>query len=114
MHDNNLREWSLLRHQLVASTLRLPATNAGLRANSERSLRQPHLDVHLVPTHPPIGTLEVAPRSALRENSAREQWDGFWCVEDDRYYARCTRLHGGVQWFRIADGRALILIRSAG
>ena len=70
--------------------------------------------MHLVPSHPPAGTLEAAPRTALRENSAREQWDGFWCVEDDRYYARCTRSNGGVQWFRIADGRALILIRSVG
>jgi hypothetical protein len=62
--------------------------------------------VHLVASLPPAGTLEVAPRTALREQSTREQWDGFWCVEDDRYYARCTRSNGTIQWYRYADERA--------
>jgi hypothetical protein len=61
--------------------------------------------VHLVASLPPAGTLEVAPRTALREQSTREQWDGFWCVEDDRYYARCTRSNGTIQWYRYADER---------
>lgn len=64
--------------------------------------------MHLVPSNHPEGTLEVAPRTALRENSAQERWDGFWCIADDRYYARCTRADGSVQWFRFAAERVRV------
>ena len=64
--------------------------------------------MHLVPSTPPTGTLEVAPRTALRESTSREQWDGFWCVDDDRYYARCSRSDGTVRWFRIAEARVRV------
>jgi hypothetical protein len=64
--------------------------------------------VHLVPSLPPAGTLEVAPRTSLRQDSIQERWDGFWCVADDRYYARCTRADGRAQWFRFAEERVRV------
>jgi hypothetical protein len=36
-------------------------------------------------------------------DSASGRWDGFWCIEDDRYYARCQRDGSREQWFQIAD-----------
>lgn len=57
--------------------------------------------MHLVPCSPPKGELDRAPRTSLSENSASENWDGFW--SDERYYTRCTRSDGRVQWYRIVD-----------
>jgi hypothetical protein len=64
--------------------------------------------VDLYRSLPPQGTLERAPRTALQPRTrgvdeAREQWEGFWCVEDDRYYARCTLSDGSVEWYSIRD-----------
>jgi hypothetical protein len=59
--------------------------------------------VHLFPCSPPNGSLEPAPRTSLRSDSAQEQWQGFWCVADDRYYARCLSSDGSVQWHRYGD-----------
>jgi hypothetical protein len=64
--------------------------------------------VDLQLSQPPHGTLERAPTTALRPqtrdiDAANEQWDGFWCVQDDRYYARCTRSDGIVEWYAIRD-----------
>lgn len=62
--------------------------------------------MHLSPCHAPPGQLEPAPSTSLREAAAGEQWDGFWCVADERYYTRCTGPSGRVQWYRI-DERAV-------
>jgi hypothetical protein len=59
--------------------------------------------VRLVPCNRPDGTLEVAPRTSLCTDSATEKWEGFWCLADERYYARRTRAGGGEQWYHIAD-----------
>lgn len=66
-------------------------------------------DVHLVPCHPPVGELDGAPRTSLSENSASESWDGFW--SEERYYTRCTRDDGSVQWYRVADERSVLPAR---
>jgi hypothetical protein len=58
--------------------------------------------VHLLPCSQPIGLLEPAPRTALREDSADERWDGFWSVTDEGYYARCTTIEGE-SWYRLVD-----------
>jgi hypothetical protein len=64
----------------------------------------------------PHGTLERAPTTALRPrtrelDAANEQWDGFWCVEDDRYYARCIRSNGSVEWYSIRDSASATVAR---
>jgi hypothetical protein len=59
--------------------------------------------VHLLPCSPPNGSLEPAPRTSLRTDSAQERWEGFWCLADDRYYARCVRADGTEQWHCFAD-----------
>lgn len=59
--------------------------------------------MHLVPCARPSGVLEEAPRTSLREESAGERWDGFWCAGDEGYYTRCTRGDGSEEWFRMAD-----------
>ena len=64
--------------------------------------------MHLVPFHPPAGILEVAPRTSLGEDTADARWEGFWCLDDDRYYARRSRANGVVEWFRYAEGRARV------
>lgn len=58
--------------------------------------------MHLVPCIPPEGVLEPAPGTSLREAAAGEQWDGFWSVDDERFYTRCVSA-SGERWFRIAD-----------
>ena len=55
--------------------------------------------MHLVSCARPSGPLERAPRTSLRVNTDAERWDGFWSVVDEAYYARCTRLDGGEEWF---------------
>jgi hypothetical protein len=47
--------------------------------------------------------LEVAPRSSLCADSAIEKWEGYWCLADERYYARCVRADGAEQWFHLVD-----------
>ena len=59
--------------------------------------------VHLIRCHRPSGALEPAPSTSLREPAEGEQWAGFWCLTDDRYYARCSST-AGERWFLIADG----------
>ena len=59
--------------------------------------------MHLLPCHRPIGSLESAPRTSLRADSAHEQWEGYWSVADEGYYAHCVRADGSEQWYRVAD-----------
>jgi hypothetical protein len=68
----------------------------------------PLSDVDLSRSQPPHGTLERAPRTALRPRThvvdeATERWEGFWCVRDDRYYTRCTHADGRIEWYTIRD-----------
>lgn len=56
----------------------------------------------LVACAAPRGILEVAPVPGLRQDSAMELWEGFW-AEDDRYYARCTRPAGTIEWYRYEE-----------
>lgn len=66
--------------------------------------------MHLTPCNRPTGVLEPAPATSLREAASDGQWDGFWCVADERYYTRCVSA-GVERWFRIADdANALRLI----
>lgn len=58
--------------------------------------------MNLVACDAPAGVLDSAPHTALRQDTAAEQWEGFW-ADDDRYYARCTTT-GGVAWYRLDDG----------
>jgi hypothetical protein len=58
--------------------------------------------VHLTPCHRPTGLLEPAPSTSLREAADGEQWEGFWCVADERYYARCTTAQTE-RWYRIIE-----------
>jgi len=60
-------------------------------------------DVQLLSCPKPAGSLETAPPTSLRADSADERWDGFWSVADERYYARCTRTDGTEHWFRLVD-----------
>lgn len=32
-----------------------------------------------------------------------ERWEGFWCLDDEKYYARCLAANGREFWYRIAD-----------
>ena len=59
--------------------------------------------MRLLPCLPPSGSLEPAPRTSLRKDTRDETWDGFWGVEDEQYYARCTSAHGVEQWYRVID-----------
>jgi hypothetical protein len=59
--------------------------------------------VRLLPCNPPNGSLESAPRTSLRKDTRDERWDGFWCLADEKYYARCTSAHGVEQWYRVVD-----------
>lgn len=68
--------------------------------------------MQLLPCNRPTGQLEIAPRSSLCVDSARERWEGFWNVQDDRYYARCVR-DEAESWYRIADEPARARIRDA-
>jgi hypothetical protein len=49
--------------------------------------------MNLVACEAPLGVLEAAPPTALRQDSATERWAGFWGT-DDRYYACCTIMAG--------------------
>jgi hypothetical protein len=49
----------------------------------------------------PVGELESAPLTAVRESSATERWTGHW-GSDDRYYASCTTAAGAITWYRFA------------
>lgn len=60
------------------------------------------LGMNLVACDAPAGVLDEAPRTALRQDTSTEHWDGFW-ADDDRYYARCTTA-AGVAWYRLDDG----------
>jgi hypothetical protein len=59
--------------------------------------------VQLLPCPRPSGSLESAPRTSLRDDSERGQWEGFWSVADGRYYTCCTRSNGTEQWYRVSD-----------
>lgn len=61
------------------------------------------ITVQLLPCNKPQGALETAPRTSLRNDTAHERWEGFWCLADERYYTRCVRTDGSQQWFRIVD-----------
>jgi hypothetical protein len=63
--------------------------------------------MNLVACDAPAGVLDEAPRTALRQDTSTEHWDGFW-GDDDRYYARCTS-SVGVTWFRFDDGTEIEL-----
>ncbi|MEX2154167.1 MAG: hypothetical protein WD825_12580 [Gemmatimonadaceae bacterium] len=63
--------------------------------------------MHLLPCNRPQGTLESAPRTSLREDSSQERWEGFWCVSDEGYYARCVHTDGSEQWYRFAEDVAV-------
>jgi hypothetical protein len=102
MNDNNLREHSLLRRDSARSTLRTPRRNR-FAIELSRDQRRSRSDVHLLPCSPPTGSLESAPRTSLRDDSAYVRWEGFWCVADEGYYARGVRADGTEQWYRIAD-----------
>ena len=58
--------------------------------------------MNLVACDAPVGVLDEAPHTALRQDTSTEHWDGFW-ADDDRYYARCTTA-AGVAWYRLDDG----------
>jgi hypothetical protein len=58
--------------------------------------------MNLVACDAPAGVLDEAPRTALRQDTSTEHWDGFW-GDDDRYYARCTSSLG-VAWYCFDDG----------
>jgi hypothetical protein len=58
--------------------------------------------MNLVACDAPVGELDEAPHTALRQDTSTEHWDGFW-ADDDRYYARCTTA-AGVAWYRMDDG----------
>jgi len=60
------------------------------------------LGMNLVACDAPVGVLDEAPHTALRQDTSTEHWDGFW-ADDDRYYARCTTA-AGVAWYRMDDG----------
>ncbi len=60
------------------------------------------LGMNLVACDAPVGVLDEAPHTALRQDTSAEHWDGFW-ADDDRYYARCTTA-AGVAWYRLDDG----------
>jgi hypothetical protein len=79
-----------------------PRDQIGSRANANEIPPQPHSDVHLLPCKRPSGSLEPAPRTSLRAGPDAGQWEGFW-GEDGRYYARCARLEGTEEWYRITD-----------
>jgi hypothetical protein len=65
--------------------------------------RLPPNVVQLLPCKRPHGPLEVAPRSALCVETATEKWEGFWCLEDERYYTRCIRDGVSEQWYHLVD-----------
>lgn len=56
----------------------------------------------LVACSAPRGILEVAPAPGLRQDSPASLWEGFW-AEDDRFYARCTRPSGAIEWYRYEE-----------
>ena len=63
--------------------------------------------MHLVSCPRPQEPLEDAPRTALLKDLVEgERWDGFWSSQSDAYYVRCTRRHGEVEWFALADEAA--------
>lgn len=64
--------------------------------------------MHLVACPRPIGALEEAPRTSLRQESDGDRWDGFWCAGDEGYYTRCTHRDGSEEWFRMADEVAAV------
>jgi hypothetical protein len=113
MNDNNLDIGPLLRLDSVANTLPLPRPPPVRVTASEvpEITAAAATDVHLVPTKPPFGSLEAAPRASFCDDSAQERWDGFWSSADDRYYARCTNLDGSIEWYRYADERAAPRVR---
>lgn len=65
--------------------------------------------MHLVPCRRPAGALEPAPATSLRALADSEAWEGFWSVEDERFYTRCL-VDGNERWYCIAD---IALERSA-
>jgi len=89
-----------------------PPAIKSIRGHSARSQRR-RIPVHLLPCNRPQGTLESAPRTSLREDSSHERWEGFWCVSDEGYYARCVRTDGSDQWYRFADDVALSQVAGA-
>jgi hypothetical protein len=56
----------------------------------------------LVACAAPRGMLEVAPAPGLGQDSSTELWEGYW-AEDDRFYARCTRSTGAIDWYRYEE-----------
>ena len=58
--------------------------------------------MQLLPCERPSGPLESAPRTSLSGPATLAQWEGFWGA-DERYYARCTQVDGGQQWYRVDD-----------
>lgn len=85
------------------SYVALPATKPVRECFTREITAAAASDVHLLPCNCPTGPLEPAPRTALCEDSAFAHWEGFWCVADEGYYARCVREDGSAAWFRLAD-----------
>ena len=57
--------------------------------------------------------MESAPRTSLRADSARERWEGYWCIADEGYYTRCVGPDGSDQWFRFADEDTRVALAEA-
>ena len=72
-------------------------------ARGQREITAAYRLVHLISCARPKGILEPAPATSLGEAVEGEQWDGFWCDDDERFYARCVAAAGTERWFRIGD-----------
>jgi hypothetical protein len=83
--------------------IRCPSPEYTGRRESCREKFSRRHDVQLLPCNRPSGSLETAPRTSLRVDSAEERWEGFWSDADEGYYTRCTYADGTERWFRLAD-----------
>ncbi len=102
MTYNNLRSVSLLRRFRNANTLPLPEARSDIARPSPAPFSR-RLDVQLLPCNCPTGSLETAPRTSLRADTAGERWEGFWSTADEGYYTRCSYADGSDAWFRLVD-----------
>lgn len=82
------------REQCIAS--RTFAPSAITSSNSPTAVR-------LLRCVRPSGALQAAPLTSLAVDTPDALWQGFWSVEDDSYYARCSSADGTEAWYSIAD-----------